>query len=43
VIKGIVHPTMKILSLFSHPHVAPKLNEFLSYVELKMRYFEKWL
>jgi len=30
VVKGIVHPKMKILSSFTHPQVVPNLNEFLS-------------
>ncbi len=33
---------MKILSLFTHPHVVPNLYEYLSYVEHKRRYFEEW-
>ncbi len=39
---GIVHPKMKILSSFTHPHVVPNLNKFLSYIEHKRRYFEFW-
>jgi len=30
---GIVHPKMKILSSFIHPHVVPSLYGFLSSVE----------
>ncbi len=39
--KGIVHPKMKMLSSFTHPHVISNLYEFLSYVEHKRRYFEE--
>ncbi len=39
-IKGIVHPKMKILSLFT-PHVVPNLYKFPFYVEHKRRYFEE--
>ncbi len=41
-IKGTVHPKMKILSSFTHPHVIPNLYKFLSYVEHKRRYFEEF-
>ncbi len=34
-IKGIVHPKMKMLSSFTHPHVVRHLYAFLSYVEHK--------
>ncbi len=37
----IVHPQMKILSLFAHPQVVPNLNGFLSSDEQKSRYFEE--
>jgi len=30
VIKGIIHPKIKILSSFTHPEVVPNLYEFLS-------------
>ncbi len=33
---------MKMLSSFTHPHVIPKLYEFLSYVEHKIRYCEEY-
>ncbi len=33
-IKGIVHPKMKILSLFTHPQVVPNLYECLCSAEL---------
>jgi len=36
--KGIVQPKMKS---FTHPKVVPNLNEFLSSVEHKRRYFEE--
>ncbi len=34
-LKEIVHPIMKTLSSFTHPHVGPNLCEFLSSAELK--------
>ncbi len=46
---------MKMLSSFTHPHVIPKLYEFLSYVEIRYceeyqldltairTYFTRWL
>jgi len=40
--KGIVHPKMKILSLFPHPHVVPNLYECLCSVEHRGRYFEEF-
>ncbi len=43
VVKGIVHPKMKMLSSFTHPHVAPNLYEFLFYVKHERRYFEEFL
>lgn len=33
-LKGIVHQKMKILSLFSQPHVVPNMYEFLFSDEL---------
>ena len=30
IIKGIIHPKMKIQSSFTHPEVVPNLYEFLS-------------
>jgi len=27
--KGLVHPKMKILSVFTHPHVVPNLYMFI--------------
>ncbi len=33
VLKGIVHPKMKILSSFTHPQVVPNLYEFLCSAE----------
>ncbi len=36
-----VHPKMKILSSFIHPHIVPNLYEFLSSVEHKIMYFEE--
>ncbi len=40
VIKGIVHPTITFLSLFTHSHVVPNLYYFLSCAEHKI-YFEE--
>ncbi len=37
----IVHPKMKMLSLFTHPHVVPTLYKLLSYTEHKIRYFDE--
>ncbi len=34
---------MHIPSSFTHPHVVPNLNEFISAVEHKIRYFEECL
>ncbi len=42
-VKGIVHPKVKILSLFTHPQVVPNLYEFLCSAEHKGRYFEESL
>ncbi len=33
--EGIVHPKIKIMSSFTHPHVVPKLYDFLYSVERK--------
>ncbi len=38
--KGIVHPKMKMSSLFTHPHVIPNLYTFLM-LRHKRRYFEE--
>ncbi len=40
-LKGIVHPKMKILSLFTHPQVVPNLYECLCSAEHKGRYSEE--
>ncbi len=32
-LKGIVHPGIKIVSSFTHPHVAPNLHDILSSVQ----------
>ncbi len=37
--KGIVHPTMKILSLITPPHVVPNPWDLCSSSEQKLRYF----
>jgi len=36
VLKGIVHPKMKNLSSFIHPHVVSNLYELLSFAEHKI-------
>jgi len=41
VIKGIVHPKIKIRSSFTLPRVVPNLYEFLCSAEHKGRYFEE--
>ncbi len=41
-VKGIVHPKMKILSC-THPQVVPNLYECLCSAECKGRYFEESL
>jgi len=40
-IKGLVHPKMKILSVFTHPHVVPNLSVFICTAEHKGRYLEE--
>ncbi len=40
-LKGIVHPKMKILSSFTHPQVVPNLYECLCSVEHKGKYSEE--
>jgi len=40
-IKGLVHPKMKFLSVFTHPHVVPKLYVFICSAEHKGRYLEE--
>jgi len=40
-LKGLVHPKMKILSLFTHPHVVPNLYVFICSAEHKGRYLEE--
>ncbi len=42
VIKGIVHPKMKILSSFTHPQVVPNLYECVCSAEHKGGYSEEW-
>ncbi len=37
--KGIVHPKIKILSLITHPHVVPNLQDLHSSSEHKLKYF----
>jgi len=40
-IKGLVHPKMKILSVFTHPYVVPNLYVFFCSAEHKGRYLEE--
>jgi len=40
-LKGIVHPKMKILSPFTHPQVVPNLNVFICSAVHKGRYLEE--
>jgi len=39
--KGLVHPKMKILSVFTHPHAVPNLYVFICSAEHKERYLEE--
>ncbi len=43
VLKGIVHPKIKILSSLTHPRVVTNLYEFICSAEHKGRYFEESL
>ncbi len=38
-LKGIVHPKIKILSLITHPHVVPNLWDLRSSSDDKLRKF----
>jgi len=38
-LKGLVHPKMKIVSVFTHPHVVPTPLDLRSSSEHKLRYF----
>jgi len=41
-LKRLVHPKMKILSVFTHPHVVPNLYVFICSAEQhKWRYLEE--
>jgi len=40
-IKGLVHPKMKILSVFTHPHVVPNLYVLICSAEQEERYLEE--
>jgi len=40
-LKGLVHPKMKILSVFTHHHVVPNLYVFICSAVQKGRYLEK--
>jgi len=40
-LKGLVHPNMKILSVFTHSHVVPNLYVFICSAEHKGRYLEE--
>jgi len=39
--KGLVHPKMQILSVFTHPHVVPNLYVFICSAKHKGRYLEE--
>jgi len=39
--KGLVHPKMKILSVFTHPYVVPNLYVFICSAVHKGRYLEE--
>jgi len=39
--KGLVHPKMKILSVFTHTHVVPNLCVFICSAVHKGRYLEE--
>ncbi len=41
-LKGIVHPKMKILSWFTHPHAIPDVYDFLALAEHKQRLLEHY-
>jgi len=43
-VSGLVHPKMKILSVFTHPHVVPNLYVFICCAEHKGRipYGSQW-
>jgi len=41
IIKGILHPKMKILLSFTHPQVVANLYEFIFSAEHKGRYLEE--
>jgi len=42
-VQGLFHPKMKILSVFTHPHVVPNLYVFICSAEHKGRYLEECL
>jgi len=39
--KGLGYPKMKILSVFTHPHVVPNLYVFICSAEHRGRYLEE--
>jgi len=39
--KGLLHPKMKILSVFTHPHVVSNIYVFICSAEHKGRYLEE--
>jgi len=41
ILKGLVHPKMIILSVFTHPLVVPNLYVFICSAEDKGRYLEE--
>jgi len=40
-LKGLVHPKIKILLVFTHPHVVPNLYVFICSAEHKERSLEE--
>jgi len=40
-LKELVHPKMKILSVFTHPHVVPNLYVFICSAEQEKKYIWK--
>lgn len=41
-LKGFVHPKLKILSSFTRPHVVPNLYYFVSFLQHKRIHFNEW-
>ncbi len=40
-LKGLVHQKIKILSLITHPHVVPNMQDRHSFSEQKLRNFDE--